>query len=37
MYAQTMRRLVLTLHMGDEIEEERIDCRKVILTLKKVG
>jgi len=34
--AQTMKRLVLTLHMGDEIEEETIDRRKVVLTLKNI-
>ncbi|MCQ2395805.1 MAG: hypothetical protein MJ249_16105, partial [Kiritimatiellae bacterium] len=29
-----LRRILLTLHMCDQIEEERIDRRKVIITLK---
>ena len=32
--AGTLKRIVLTLHMSDQIEEERIDRRKVIITLK---
>ena len=32
--AATLQRILLTLHMCDQIEEERIDRRKTIITLK---
>ena len=32
--AATLQRILLTLHMCDQIEEERIDRRKTIVTLK---
>jgi len=35
--AQTMQKVILTLHMCDMIEEERITARKVIYTLKTDG